>query len=67
MELFLRQGFNETTIAGRRHDLAAAVEARPAGESPWEALRRALDEPLAALNTDGGRALARATKVATGM
>jgi hypothetical protein len=83
MELFLRQGFNETTIdevaaavgmSGAQgdmlpvgHDLAAAVEARPAGESPWEALRRALDEPLAALNTDGGRALARATKVATGM
>jgi AcrR family transcriptional regulator len=94
MELFLRQGFNETTIdqvaaavgmSGRSvfryfatkedmvlgdmlpvgHDLAAALEARPAEESPWEALRRALDEPLAALNTDGGRALARATMLAT--
>jgi AcrR family transcriptional regulator len=94
MELFLEQGFNETTIdqvaaavgmSGRSvfryfatkedmvlgdmlpvgHDLAAALAARPVEESPWEALRRALDEPLAALNTDGGRALARATMLAT--
>jgi len=94
MELFLRQGFEETTVdqvaaavgmSGRSvfryfatkedmvlgdklhvgRDLAAALEARPPEESAWEALRRALDEPLAALNSDGGRALARATLLAT--
>jgi AcrR family transcriptional regulator len=46
-------------------DVAAALEARPAGEPPWEALRRALDEQLNALKEDGGQALARATMLAT--
>ncbi|WP_371782334.1 TetR family transcriptional regulator [Streptosporangium subroseum] len=94
MELFLEQGFDETTVdqvaaavgmSGRSvfryfatkedmvlgdmlqigHALAAALQARPAEESPWEALRRALDEPLTALKSDGGKALARATMLAT--
>jgi AcrR family transcriptional regulator len=46
-------------------DLAAALQRRPTSEEPWEALRRALDEPLAALHSDGGKALARATMLAT--
>jgi AcrR family transcriptional regulator len=45
--------------------LAAALADRPADEPPWEALRRALDEPLNALKNDGGRALARTTMLAT--
>jgi AcrR family transcriptional regulator len=46
-------------------NLAAALEARPLDESPWEALRRALDEPLRALRDDGGAALAVSTMLAT--
>ncbi|MDX6253872.1 MAG: hypothetical protein QOJ11_206 [Frankiales bacterium] len=94
MELFLAQGFEETTVdqiaatvgmSGRSvfryfatkedmvlgemraigDDLAAALQRRPASEGPWEALRRALDGPLTALNSDGGKALARATMLAT--
>jgi AcrR family transcriptional regulator len=94
MDLFLKQGFDETTVdqiaavvgmSGRSvfryfatkedmvlggmleigRDVAAALEARPAGEPPWEALRRALDEQLNALKEDGGQALARATMLAT--
>jgi AcrR family transcriptional regulator len=94
MELFLEQGFEETTVdqiaaavgmSGRSvfryfatkedmvlgemraigDDLAAALLRRPASEEPWEALRRALDEPLAALDSDGGKALARATMLST--
>jgi AcrR family transcriptional regulator len=47
------------------HDLAAALRARPADESVWEALRRAFDEPLGALKNDGGIALARSALLAT--
>lgn len=47
------------------HDLAAALRARPAQESAWEALRRAFDEPLRTLRQDGGIALARSTLLAT--
>ncbi|WP_329134406.1 TetR/AcrR family transcriptional regulator [Streptomyces sp. NBC_01476] len=47
------------------HDLAAALEARPAEEPAWEALRRALDGPLRALKDDGGVARARSTLLAT--
>src|ERR1700730_5500952 len=38
-------------------DIAAALESRPLDESPWEALRRAFDEPLEALRHDGGAGL----------
>jgi AcrR family transcriptional regulator len=93
-ELFLEQGFEETTIeqiaaavgtSGRNvfryfptkedmvlgamldtgHDVASALAARPAGEPPWQALRRAFDECLAGIRDDGGKALARATMLAT--
>lgn len=47
------------------HELAAALRARPADEPVWEALRRAFDEPLRALEDDGGLALARTTLLAT--
>jgi len=47
------------------HDLAAALRSRPSGEPAWEALRRAFDEPLRALENDGGIALARSTLLAT--
>ncbi|GII32907.1 TetR/AcrR family transcriptional regulator [Planotetraspora mira] len=47
------------------HDIAAALRTRPAEEPAWEALRRALDEPLRALNDDGGIALARSTLLTT--
>lgn len=40
--------------------LAATLDARPPDEPPWQAIRRSLDEPLRALQTDGA-ALARAT------
>jgi len=43
------------------HELAAALAARPLEESPWVALRRALDTRLEALRADDGAALARAT------
>jgi AcrR family transcriptional regulator len=47
------------------HDIAAALEQRPADEPAWEALRRSLDGPLQALKEDGGVALARTTLLAT--
>jgi AcrR family transcriptional regulator len=47
------------------HDLAAELRSRPSGEPAWEALRRAFDEPLRALENDGGIALARSTLLAT--
>jgi AcrR family transcriptional regulator len=47
------------------YDVASALAARPAGEAPWEALRRAFDECLTASRNDGGLALARATMLAT--
>jgi AcrR family transcriptional regulator len=47
------------------HDIAGALQARPAAESPWEALRRALDGPLQALTDDDSVALARSTLLAT--
>src|ERR1700754_599367 len=46
-------------------EIAQALPARPADEPPWEALRRALDGPLAALENDGGLALARSTLLAS--
>ncbi len=47
------------------YGVAGALAARPAGEAPWQALRRAFDECLADIRSDGGRALARATMLAT--
>lgn len=46
-------------------DIAAALQARPADEPAWEALRRALDGPLRDLNDDGGLALARSALLAS--
>jgi AcrR family transcriptional regulator len=46
-------------------EIAEAVRARPDGEPPWEALRHALDGPLAALESDGGLALARSALLAS--
>src|SRR5258708_5511771 len=45
--------------------VVGALAARPADEAPWEALRRAFDECLDAIRSDGGRALARVTMLAT--
>jgi AcrR family transcriptional regulator len=47
------------------YGVAGALAARPADEAPWEGLRRAFDECLDAIRSDGGRALARATMLAT--
>src|SRR5258707_12471574 len=47
------------------YGVAGALAARPPGEAPWQALRRAFDECLDAIRSDGGRALARATMPAT--
>jgi AcrR family transcriptional regulator len=47
------------------YGVADALAARPADEAPWEALRRAFDECLDAIRSDGSRALARATMLAT--
>jgi AcrR family transcriptional regulator len=45
-------------------DLAAALDACQLDEPPWQAIRRALDEPLRALRVDGAAALAMATMLA---
>jgi AcrR family transcriptional regulator len=94
MELFLEQGFEETTIeqiaaavgtSGRNvfryfaskeemvlgemlergNAVAVALQARPSTEGPWEALRNAFDDCLTNNRNDGGKALARATMLAT--
>jgi AcrR family transcriptional regulator len=46
-------------------DLAAALAARPVEESPWDALRRALDRPLEALRDDPKPTLDRCMMFAT--
>jgi AcrR family transcriptional regulator len=93
-DLFLEQGFDETTIdqiatavgtsvrsvyryfptkedmvlgdmLEQGRVLCDALAARPAGESPWDALRQAFDECLMSKPADIDRALARATMLAT--
>jgi AcrR family transcriptional regulator len=59
----------EDMVVGRMIDtgfeVAAALEARPSDEPPWEAMRRALDECLQVIEHDGDTALARAELLAT--